>query len=76
MNELQAGVEFALTVFPQSSILLQPGKAAFDDPAFGHNLERVQFTTLGNLHCHVLAQDVLDALDKRLTDVAAITQQC
>ena len=75
MNELQAGIEFALTVFPQSSILLQPGKAALDDPALGDNLERVQFTTPGNLHCHVLAQDVLDALGKRLTDIAAITQQ-
>ncbi|SFU32794.1 hypothetical protein SAMN05216339_101358 [Nitrosomonas eutropha] len=75
MNELQAGVKFALAVFPQPSVLLQPGKVAFHHPTLGDNGEGMQLTTLGNLHCHVLAQDVLDALGKRLTDVAAITQQ-
>ena len=30
--------------------LLQPGKAALDDPALGHHLERMQFTALGDLY--------------------------
>jgi hypothetical protein len=39
MNELQAGIGFSLAVFPESSVLLQPDKAALDNPAFGHDLE-------------------------------------
>jgi len=35
MDELQAGVEQSLAVFPQSAVLFQPRKAALDDPALG-----------------------------------------
>jgi hypothetical protein len=36
-----------LAVLPQPPILLQPGKAALDDPALGHHLERMQFIAGG-----------------------------
>ncbi len=55
MDELQAGVEFALAVLPQPSVFLQPGKTALDDLALGHDLEGVQFAALGNLHRELLA---------------------
>ncbi len=42
MDELQAGVEPALAVFPQSPVLVQPCKASLDDPALRHHLEGVQ----------------------------------
>ena len=75
VDELQAGVEPALAVLPQPPILLQPGKAALDDPALGHHLERMQFTALGDLYRDVSAQNVLDALGKRSAHIAAVTQQ-
>ena len=50
MDELQAGVEPALAVLPQPPILLQPGKAALDDPALGHDLEGMQLASLGVLN--------------------------
>ena len=75
MDELQAGVEQSLAVLPQPSVLLQPGKAALDDPALWHDLEGMQLTALGDLYRHMLAQDVPHALGKRLTGVAAVTQQ-
>jgi hypothetical protein len=34
-DELQAGVELALAVFPQSSVLLQPSETALNHPALG-----------------------------------------
>ena len=39
MDELQAGVEQPLAVLPQPPVLVQPGKAALDDPALGYDLE-------------------------------------
>ena len=75
VDELQAGVEQPLAVLPQPPVLLQPGKAALDDPALGHHLERMQFTALGDLYRDVSAQNVLDALGKRSAHIAAVTQQ-
>ena len=43
MDELQAGVEVAFAVFPQSPPLLQPSKASFNHPPFGSDCEFVQF---------------------------------
>jgi len=74
MDELQAGVEPAFAVLPQAPILLKPGKAAFDNPAFGHDLEGMQLTTLGDLYRHVLAQNLAHALCKRLAHIAAVAQ--
>ena len=42
MDELQAGVEQPLAVLPQPPVLVQPGKAALDDPALGHDREGAQ----------------------------------
>jgi transposase len=56
MDELQAGVEQALAVLPQSPVFLQPGEAALDDPTLGHELEGMSLITLGNLYRHVLTQ--------------------
>ncbi len=75
MNELQAGIEFTLAVFPQPPILLQPGKAALNNPAFGHDLEGMQLTPLGNLHCDGLSQDFPHAFGKWFSGVAAVAQQ-
>ncbi|SCX16381.1 hypothetical protein SAMN05216379_11077 [Nitrosomonas eutropha] len=75
MDKLQAGVEFAFAVLPQPSVFLQPREAAFDHPALGHDLKRMQFATLGDLHGDPLAQDVPYAFGKRLSSVAAVTQQ-
>ncbi|MCW2037749.1 hypothetical protein FHR67_002634 [Xanthomonas arboricola] len=55
MDELQAGVEFALAVLPWPSVLLQPSKTKLDDPSLGHDLEGVLFAALGNLHRELLA---------------------
>lgn len=52
MNELQAGMEFTLAVFPQPSILLQPGKTALHHPTLGDNGRGMQFTALGNLYLY------------------------
>ena len=72
MDELQARIELALAVLPQAPVLLQPSEAAFDDPAFGHDLESMQFAALGNLDGCVFAQDVSYPLGERLAGVAAI----
>ena len=75
VDELQAGVEPALAVLPQPPILLQPGKAALDDPAPGHDLEGVQFTALGNLYRDVPTHNLLRTLRKGLACVATVAQQ-
>ncbi len=74
MDELQAGVEQPLAVLPQPPILLQPGKAALDDPALGHDLEGVQLASLGNLYRDVPTHNLLHTLRKGLARVAAVAQ--
>ena len=74
MDELQAGVEPALTVLPEPPALLQPGKVARDNPASGHDLEGVQFTKLGNLHRDHLTQYLARTLREGLTHIGAVTQ--
>lgn len=64
MDELQAGVESALAILPQPPVSLQARKAALDDPGLGHDFKRVQRASLGDLHRHMLTQDVLDALQR------------
>ena len=75
MDELQAGIEQPFAVLPQPPVLLQPGKAALDNPALGHNFERVQFAALGDLHCHMPTQDFLNTLREGLANIAAIGKQ-
>lgn len=75
VDELQAGVEFTLAVFPQSPVFLQPGKGSFDDPAFGYDLEGVPFTPFGDLHRHLCAKGGLYVLGKGFSHVATIRQQ-
>lgn len=72
MNELQAGVEPSLAVLPQPAVLLQPRKAALNNPALGHDLEGVHFTAFGNLHRPLLSQDVSHSLGKGLTRIASV----
>jgi hypothetical protein len=55
MNELETGIGFSFTVFPQSPVLLQPREVALDDPAFGHDLKNVQFAAFGDPHGDLLA---------------------
>jgi hypothetical protein len=75
VDELQAGIEQSFAVFPESSAFGEPGEAAFDDPALGHDLEGVQLTVFGDLYRDRLAQDGTDALRERLAGVAAIIQE-
>lgn len=56
MDELQTDIEPTLTVLPQPPTLLQPCKVALDYPALWHDLESVQLTALGYLHCGVFTQ--------------------
>lgn len=63
VNELKAGVEQSLAGLPQPPVLLQPCKAAFDDPALGH------------LHRDVLALNAAHALREGLAHAAGVAQQ-
>ena len=74
MDKLQAGIEQSLAVLPQPPVLLQPGKAALDHPALGHDLECVQLAAPGNLHRDLLAQRLAHPLCKRLARIPTVTQ--
>ena len=74
MDELQTGIEMSLAVFPQSPVLVQPGKAALDYPALGDYRKLVKFAALGNLHRDLLPQGFFDRLHKWLTHIAAISK--
>ena len=74
MDELQAGIEQPLAVLPQPPVLVQPGKAALDHPAFGDHCKLVQFAALGNLHRDFLAQCLAHPMRKRLARIPAVTQ--
>ncbi|MNV72314.1 hypothetical protein D3C71_1653910 [compost metagenome] len=69
MNELQAGVQEPLEVFPQPPVLVQPSKAAHGHPTLGHDLEGMQLAAFGDLHRDMSAQDLLHALHERLDRV-------
>jgi len=73
MDELQAGIEYAFAVFPETAALFKPGKRAFHHPTFGHDGKGVEVTAFGNLHGR--AKGVGDGLGKRFSDIAAIGQQ-
>ena len=53
MDELQAGIETALAVFLQPPVLLQPCKAALDNPTLWHDLEGMQLTAFCDFLMHV-----------------------
>ena len=72
MNELQAGIEFAFAVLPQSSALFQPSEAALDNPAFRQHDKRMQFVALDHLHRGL--QPLHHAVGKGFARVAAIDQ--
>ena len=50
MDHLEACVELAFTVFPESSAFFQPSEGALDDPSLGHDREGVEFASFGDLH--------------------------
>ena len=54
MDELQAGMEQPLAVLRQPPVLAQPGKAALNDPALGHDLEAVQLAPLRSVNSAVV----------------------
>jgi len=74
MDERQAGMEPTLAVFSQPPVLLQPGKAALHHPTLWHDLEGVQPTTFGDLHCDVLPQCVTHTLGNGLAHIATVAQ--
>ena len=72
MDHLEACVEFAFAVFPESSALFEPGEGALDDPSFGDDDEGMQIAAFGDLDgC---AELVLDRVGERFAGVAAIDQ--
>lgn len=75
MDELQAGIEPPLAVFPEAPVLFQPGKAALNDPALGNDREFVQLATRGYLYRDLITQDFLYTLRKRLTHLTAVCPQ-
>lgn len=72
MNELQAGVELSLAVFPESSAFLQPSERAFDHPSLRDDGKRVQIIAFGDLYRG--ADATLDRFGKGSADIAAIRQ--
>ena len=72
MNELQAGIEFALAVFPQTAAFLYPGEGSLNDPVLRHDGEDVQLTAFGDLNLG--AEPLFNGLGKWLTDIATIGQ--
>ena len=72
MNELQAGIEFAFAVLPQSSALFQPSEGALDDPTFRQHGKRMEFIALDDLHRCL--QSLHHAVGKGFARVAAIDQ--
>lgn len=72
MDELQAGVEFSLAVFPQSSAFLDPGEGSFNHPALRHDDKGMQLTAFGDLHLRT--KQFVDGLGKGLTDIPTIGQ--
>jgi hypothetical protein len=72
VNELQAGVELALAVLPESSAFLQPGEGTFDHPSLRDDGKSVQIIAFGDLHSG--ADGTLDGFGKGLADIAAIGQ--
>ena len=72
MDHLQAGVELAFAVLPESSALSEPRQGPFDDPSFGHDGEAVEIASFGDLHgC---AELLLHGFGKRLARVSAVRQ--
>jgi len=49
-DELQTGIEFSLTVFPQSAACVEPSKSALDDPPLRHHGKGRKRVALGHLH--------------------------
>ena len=74
MDELQAGTEPTLAVLPKPPVLVQPGKAALDDPALGDHGELVQLAALGELHRGRLTQYLPHTQRKRLAHVARVSE--
>ena len=72
MDELQAGIEFALTVLPQTPAFFQPSEGTLHGSALGYHSKGVQLIALDNLHRRT--QPVFDGLGKRLSRVTSIDQ--
>jgi hypothetical protein len=50
IDELQAGIEQALGIFPKPSAFLQQGERSFDDPALGRDGKGMKLMTFSNLY--------------------------
>ncbi len=72
MNHLQAGVEFAFTVLPESSALVEPGEGSLDDPSLGHNGKGVQLASFRDLD--VCLELFAHRVGEQFSAVAAIGQ--
>jgi hypothetical protein len=45
---IEADDELAFAVFPESAAFVEPGKRAFDHPAFGNDREYVEYVAFGD----------------------------
>ena len=73
MDELEAGVELSLTVFPEATAFLNPGEGTLHDPTFGHDGKAVEVTAFGDLHRRS-SEGVGDGLGKRFTGISSIDE--
>ena len=72
MEELQAGVKFALTVLPQASALVDPCERALDHPTLWHDGKGMHLAALGDLY--LCSDQLFDRLSERLPDITTIGQ--
>lgn len=71
MDELEAGIELSLAIFPKSSAFLKPSKGALDDPALGNNGKGMKLTALSDLDGS--AQFLFDGLSERFARIATVS---
>lgn len=69
---MQAGVELAFAVLPESPALFEPGKGSLNNPSSGENCESVKFRAFGDFHRGT--QKGFHLLSEGLSRVAAISQ--
>lgn len=72
MDHLQAGIQFAFAVLPQSSALFQPSEGSLDNPTFRQHDKHMQFVSLDDLNRGL--QPLHHAVGKGCARVAAINQ--
>ena len=66
-------LQFAFTVFPKSSIFVEPGKGTLNNPSFWQNDKGMQFISLNDLNFST--RKLFDFIGKLFSCVASIRQK-